>query len=124
VEFDLWHFLFELLAVKNDIPNDRYIAVCIRNKFIELNRKRCKNEALLPLKIDIPSVEFDNDTRIDLREGVKHLTPREKCAIYEHFYEGKSFEEIAKETHRTRQAVRQNCVRGVLRLRDFYGCKK
>jgi RNA polymerase sigma factor (sigma-70 family) len=118
--YDLWHFLYELVTLKKNIPNDRYIAVCIRNRFITLNKKRCVTEEELPLIMDMPDTEIDIDLRIDMFNSVERLPKQQRRAVYEHYYEGKTFEEIAKETNRTRQAIRQNCVAGVVKMRDFF----
>lgn len=118
--YDLWHFLFELVTLNKNIPNDRYIAVCIRNQFIRLNKKKWATEENLPLIMDMPDVEIDLDLRIDIANGVERLPKQQRRAVYEYYYKGKTFEQIAKETNRTRQAVRQNCVAGVVKMRDFF----
>lgn len=121
IEAELWAFLYELSLKNPTLENERYTAVCLRNRFFTLCNRRKKQETIPLAEAEICAPQIDHDLRIDLAEKIARLTPSERGAIKGHFYEGKSFEQIAKETEKTRQAVRQNCARGILRLRDFYG---
>jgi DNA-directed RNA polymerase specialized sigma subunit len=118
-EQDLWAFLWVLQNTSFTILPDRYIAVCLRNKYYELLKKRYKND-FLPLVDDIKAPEIDNDLFIDLRGALDRLEESEKELILEHFYNGKTYSEIAKKDRTTRQSKSQQGRRILVKLRGFF----
>lgn len=118
-EQDLWTFLWILQNTSFTILPDRYIAVCLRNKYYELLKKRYKNN-FLPLESDIEAPKIDNDLFIDLGRALDRLNDSEKELILEHFYNGKTYSELAKKDRTTRQSKSEQGRRALTKLRGFF----
>ncbi len=118
-EQDLWSFLWILQNTSFVTLPDRYICVCLRNRYYELLKKRYKN-SVLPLENDIKAPEIDNDLTIDLRSALDRLEESEKELIVEHFYNGKTYSEMAKKDCTTRQSKSKQGRRILKKLRGFF----
>ncbi len=118
-EFDLWTFLWILKNTSFVELPDRYIAVCLRNKYYEILKTRAKNQTF-ELGYDIPEPSKDYDSLIDLSNALEKLEDSEKELIIDHFYNGKSYSEIAKKDLTTRQAKSQQGRRILTKLRGFF----
>ncbi len=122
-EFELWGFLWILYATCPIIPNDRYIAVCLRNHFIKLSKEKQKN-SFFPLENNEPTTVFDYDVSIDLRNAVSRLKPKEQYTIQMRFAEDLTLEDMAKLRNTTRQNESGKVRRAVLKLRDILSEKE
>jgi RNA polymerase sigma factor (sigma-70 family) len=72
------------------------------------------------LDSDIEAPKIDNDLFIDLRGALNRLEDSEKELIFEHFYNGKTYSEIAKKDCTTRQSKSQQGRRILAKLRGFF----
>lgn len=126
---ELTLFLIELIyGVKlTKFPCDktdslhRYIAVAIRNKYIELSKKKSRenNFCLELYECDIKQNSFIE--RIQVEEALQYLTERQrKIIVYKYIY-GLSDCQIANMLSITRQSVNRLKNRGLKELKNYYG---
>jgi len=116
---ELWSFLWLIMQRKPPPPNDKYIAVCIRNEYIRL----AKSEQLFasyPLR---DPLVYDDLNIIEDREltflAFEKLTTKEKmCVVLQILYDV-SPDDIAKKYGISRQAVHKNKVRGLKKMRCY-----
>ena len=101
-EQDLLEFLYFLCCRKVKPPNDKYIAVCIRNEYIKLS-KDIFIFSQFPKEIGDNSTDLDQ--KIDIKISLTKLTKNEKTVIILHFYYGFSIVEIAESFNISRQRV-------------------
>ena len=118
-EFDLWTFLWVLQNTSFTILPDRYIAVCLKNKYYEILKNRAKNRTF-EIDFDIVEPTKDYDSIIDLSNALEKLEDSEKELIFEHFYNGKTYSELAKKTGTTRQSKSEQGRRILTKLRGFF----
>lgn len=114
-ELDLWEFLFFLLTSEREIPNDNYIAVCLRNEYIRISKNIPKYCAL---DFEIKAFDSERDTKIDLEIALKNLTKKERETIIMFYYYGYSIEEIGKSQNVSRQSVNKTKNRALEKLRN------
>lgn len=117
-EADLWGFLFEL-EVTHTAPNDRYIAVCIRNEFIRLS----KIEKKVPLPLEEISLTVgdrttDREFRLDFQKAFEQLTKVERRAITQQIFLGYSDKTASKINGTSRQNESRNKKRALEKLRN------
>ncbi len=99
----------------------RYIAVAIRNKYIELSKKKSRenNFCLELYESDIKQNSFIE--RIQVEEALQYLTERQrKIIVYKYIY-GLSDCQIANMLSITRQSVNRLKNRGLKELKNYYG---
>ena len=119
--YDLWDFLFELLAGAKKPLSDRYIAVCLRNEWIRMS----KAESALPIPVEeiyssseeVIKIDFMIDFKIDFSAALMVLTAKEKEVISLHFFYGFSIREIAKHKKLSTVAVNETKLRALKKLR-------
>lgn len=117
---DLWAFLWELLTYKKP-PNDRYVAVCLRNEYIRMSRAETK-ENNAPL-YSVAFFDRPLEIMIDIGRAFKKITQKQEEVLRLHYSGGYSISDISKLTGVSRQAVNQNRKKGLLKLRDILGEK-
>lgn len=99
-EGELWGFLWLLLATHSP-PNDRYIAVCIRNEYLRLSKAENKTAQLFEAgRCD------DLDLRISVKMAIENCTETQKKYLSGLNY-GYSVDELAQHFKCSRQAVNQ-----------------
>ena len=118
-EHDLWSFLWILQNTSFVVLPDRYIAVCLRNKYYDILRAKRKS-AFLPLNENEPCEEFDLDKKMDLKTAFARLETEEQTLLYQHFFEGKTYAEMAEKDGTTRQAKSQKARRVLTKMRGFF----
>lgn len=114
-EADLWGFLWLLYCRENKPPNDKYIAVCLRNEYIRISKNIPKYCAL---DFEIKAFDSERDTKIDLEIALKKLTKKERETIILFYYYGYSIEEIGKSQNVSRQSVNKTKNRALEKLRN------
>lgn len=114
-EADLWSFLWLLLGRDKKPPNDKYIAVCLRNEYIKIY-KNTPNYCSLDFEVAV--FDSDRDTKIDLEIALKKLTKKERETIKMFYYYGYSIEEIGKSQNVSRQSVNKTKNRALEKLRN------
>ena len=119
VEHDLWTFLWVLQKTSFVILPDRYIAVCLRNRFYDIQRDRQKHKCLT-LEIDVADSTPDPDVTLDIKNALSQLEADESELIIEHFFGGKSYTELAAKDGTTRQAKSQKAHRILDKMRGFF----
>lgn len=126
---ELTLFLIELIySVKmTKFPYDktdslhRYIAVAVRNKYIELSKKKsCENSFCFEL-FESDGKENSAIERIQIEEALAYLTERQKKIIVYKYIYGFSDCQIAKLLSITRQSVNRLKNRGLKELKNYYG---
>ena len=114
-EVDLWGFLW-LLQAKKQPPNDRYIAVCLRNEYIRLS-KNCTN--FTPIFTPIKEKNIDYDIILDLEKSLRKLTKKERSAVLLQVVFGYTSREVGEMLGISSQAVNQCKNRGLTKLRKL-----
>lgn len=110
-EGELWGFLWILLATHSP-PNDRYIAVCIRNEYIRLSKAENKTARLIEYgRCD------DLDLRISVISAIENCTETQRKYLLALAY-GFSVDEVSRLYCCSRQAVNQAKIRCREKLRD------
>ena len=110
-EDELWGFLWLLLATHSP-PNDRYIAVCIRNEYIRLSKAESKTAQLFEAgRCD------DLDLRISVKMAIENCTETQRKYMRA-LACGYSADEIGKLYGCSRQAVNQTKNRCREKLSD------
>lgn len=110
-EGELWGFLWILLATHSP-PNDRYIAVCIRNEYLRLSKAENKTAQLFETgRCD------DLDLRISVKMAIENCTETQRKYTRAFAY-GFSVDEVSRLYGCSRQAVNQAKIRCREKLRD------
>lgn len=126
---ELTLFLLELLKSidtsmfeSNDTDElQRYISVCIRNKYIALAVERRKHEAsAAELDESIGSEQISHDDRIAILNGLSTMHSKQRTVIILRYYYGYSDAEIAKHLKISRQAVGKLRNKGLLHLKCIF----
>lgn len=117
---ELWGFLYDMVNRGRAI-SQRYVAVSIRNKYIECSRELQKERALeTELKDEyLGTVKDDFVKEIEMRELLEKLGIKQREAVVLHHVYGLTFDEIAKKNGCTRQAINKLEKRGLKTLRQF-----
>lgn len=115
IEDELWVFLW-LLLQKHTPKDDRYITRSLKNKFIDLYRKKRRNSAFELSAVD-NSAEFKTD--IEFYDLLKILTDREKNTLVLQFVYGYSLTECAEFFNTSRQNTSQIQKRALNKLRNY-----
>lgn len=118
-ENDLWGFLWILQNTTFLTLPDKYICVCLRNKYYDIMRER-KKHTHLPLNDNACDNFNDLDKTIDLKNAFAKLEAEEKALIYKHFVVGESYTNLAKKDSTTRQAKSQKARRILNKMRGFF----
>lgn len=126
---DLTVFLLELLyGIKLDNFKEdssdtlkRYIAVCLRNKYISYSKNKEKEKKLLIeyCKLNIGYSKANTD-EFWLKDFIKTLSDKQRMIIDYRYIYGYSDEEISRICNTSRQAVCRIRCKGLNKLRKFY----
>ena len=114
-EADLWGFLW-LLQVQKQPPNDRYIAVCLRNEYIRLSKEYSN---FTPISSPILAKKTDYDIAIDLEIALEKITAKERNAVLLQVVCGYTAQEVGEYLGISPQAVNQCKKRGLKKLRNL-----
>lgn len=123
----LYKLKLERFSMDSSNSLQRYIAVCIRNKYIAFSQ--CVQsldstqveyyDELEKISVD----EYDAITEIEeralLKEAIRRLTPLQRKLILERYYYGYSVQEIATSLQISRQAVGQTLHRALHVMREY-----
>ncbi len=100
----------------------RYLAVSLRNQYINLSKRNSKYRAECEELFDNSGAEaYEFDTRIALTEGLKLLSEKQKFVIISRYVYGFSDAETADRLCISRQSVHGLLLRGLEILRGYYG---
>lgn len=121
IEDMLWSFLYRLIASGRGI-SQRYVAVAIRNQYINYSKKIQKRKLL---EVELTDNKYTGYTKDDFVEAIAMRDLLDKLGIKQreaivlrHVY-GLSFDEIAKKRGISRQSVSQLSNRGIKRIREM-----
>lgn len=106
-EGEMWGFLWLAMQAQPNKP-DRYYAVCLRNKFIDMLRAENKNKCADIDDYKCGSADPENELKIDLSTALHELTKLQSEVIKLHYFCGFSVAEIANSQHISRQAVNRS----------------
>ena len=121
IEDMLWSFLYRLIASGRGI-SQRYVAVAIRNQYINYNKEIQKRKLL---EVELTDDKYTGYTKDDfveaiaMRDLLDKLGIKQREAIVLHHVYGLSFDEIAKKRGISRQSVSQLSNRGIKRIREM-----
>lgn len=127
---ELTLFLLELVCSINTdkfFPDgsqslNRYMAVSLRNRYIQLSKKRGKHISELGKKYDgIMGYFLEPEENLLLKEGLALLSERQRTAVLLRYIYGYSDAEIADRLGITRQAVNRLEARGLKTLKAYFG---
>lgn len=123
VEAELWCFLYELVN-SNRAISQRYVAVAIRNKYIEYCKKiQKKAEHEMKLEVEYGGYVKDDKNnyieKIEIRDLLNKLGVKQREVIVLHYVNGLSFDEIAKKRGCSRQASARLSNRGIKTLKKM-----
>ena len=121
IEDMLWSFLYRLIASGRGI-SQRYVAVAIRNQYINYSKEIQKRKLL---EVELTDDKYTGYTKDDFVEAIAMRDLLDKLGIKQreaivlrHVY-GLSFDEIAKKRGIGRQSVSQLSNRGIKRIREM-----
>ena len=98
----------------------KYIAACIRNKYLQLSKSKSAQEWIgLDCCDYFLSCEPINDNHLTLSSALQLLTEKQRLIIIYKYYYGYSDVEISNFLHISRQAVNRTKTRGLLVLRTY-----
>lgn len=126
---ELTVFLLELLykidlsGFKSDYSDNfqRYISVCLRNKYIEISKKHQKNRDTVSETYENYLGSIDSDyERLYIKELIEKLPLKQARVIVYRYIYGYSDAEISKLFGISRQSVFYLRMRGLENLRRFY----
>ena len=118
---ELTVFLLELIYDGSDTLK-RYLAVSLRNQYINLSKRNSKYRAECEELFDNSGAEaYEFDTKIALTEGLKLLSEKQKFVIISRYVYGFSDAETADRLCISRQSVHGLLLRGLEILREYYG---
>lgn len=121
IEDMLWSFLYRLIASGRGI-SQRYVAVAIRNQYINYSKKIQKRKLL---EVELTDDKYTGYTKDDfveaiaMRDLLDKLGIKQREAIVLHHVYGLSFDEIAKKRGISRQSISQLSNRGIKRIREM-----
>ncbi len=121
IEDMLWSFLYRLIASGRGI-SQRYVAVAIRNQYINYSKEIQKRKLL---EVELTDDKYTGYTKDDfveaiaMRDLLDKLGIKQREAIVLHHVYGLSFDEIAKKRGISRQSVSQLSNRGIKRIREM-----
>lgn len=121
IEDMLWSFLYRLIASGRGI-SQRYVAVAIRNRYINYSKEIQKRKLL---EVELTDNKYTGYTKDDfveaiaMRDLLDKLGIKQREAIVLHHVYGLSFDEIAKKRGISRQSVSQLSNRGIKRIREM-----
>ena len=98
----------------------RYIAVCLRNKYIEISKReqRCKNfENQFIENCDF--VHTDTFEKLEIAEAIKALSHKQRLVVILKYIYGFSESEIALRFNISRQSVNRLINRALQNLRNY-----
>ena len=99
----------------------RYIAVCLRNRYITLSIKADKLK-----KLSLPYLENsygycgEYDDKILMDQALEELTSKQKCVLIHRYVYGYSIAEISENLKITRQTVNDTKNRALSSLKEFF----
>lgn len=99
----------------------RYIAVAIRNKYIELSKKKSRENSFCLELCEWDGSENNFINKLQVEEALGHLTERQRNIILYKYVYGFSDCQIAKMLSITRQSVNRLKNRGLKELKNYYG---
>ncbi|MBR4972998.1 MAG: sigma-70 family RNA polymerase sigma factor [Clostridia bacterium] len=100
---------------------ERYILVCLKNKYISICRKKVKEKDMLKEAYDTDLISLDSaETRIDICEALSNLTERQRDIIICKYIYCLSDFQIAEIFKISRQAVNRLKNRGLKVLKEYY----
>jgi RNA polymerase sigma-70 factor, ECF subfamily len=121
VFFDLWKHAARYDATK---ASERgFVAMLARRRLIDRMRKRSREVPLesIPDGFDLPDEDSDASERagdaMDARAALEQLTPLQRRFIERHLLDGKTHDEIARESQVPLGTVKSHIRRGLLKAR-------
>lgn len=121
VFFDLWRNAARYDASKSSERG--FVAMVARRRLIDRLRKRTREVAAdsMPEGFDIPDERYETEARtaggMDARSVLARLTPMQRRFIERHLLDGKTQDEIARESQVPLGTVKSHIRRGLLKAR-------
>lgn len=118
------------ISKEKPLEKKRYIARCVRNKSVDLLRKRSKiksnevpleNEELAYMSTAENGLDFHLMLQAEVEDcltGIQSLPPKQKQYLTMHYIENLSYREIAQSTGKTEDSIRSQISNAIKNLRE------
>ena len=138
---DLQCFLLSLLKTwdtsrlssTDDATVTRYIANSVKNEYIALSKQKAKErgtsyleDATLPQALEYAqkTSTCDQYDQLTLQDLHKVLNEYEFAIVYAIYFEQRSVAEVARQKHKTRQAINQTKIKALQKIKEAWGKDK
>ena len=111
-ENDLRNFLYIVMRERGCMKPQNYYAVCIRNEFIRLSKKRVIFDELSD---DLTPQNFQFE-KIELKNALDNIDPKDALIIRLIFFGGYQVNEVSEILKISRQAVSKRKRRALMKL--------
>ena len=98
----------------------RYIAVCLRNRYIALSKRQSAYRAMCGELYEGLASDMLSEEKIELKHALRRLPDKQRLVIVYRYLYGYSIEEIAALLCITRQAANQLKKRGLSTLKTYF----
>lgn len=118
--YDLWGMCWIMFDNMPGVDKykEQYIAVCIRNFYISLLKKKIQNRTFKSFyNEEEPLIPFQSD--VEFFDLLKGLTDKEREALIYRFYLNERPVEIANRTGTSRQNVESTILRAINKITKF-----
>lgn len=135
---DLQRFLLSMLKTwdtsrlssTDDATVTRYIANSVKNEYIALSKQKAKErgtsyleDATLPQALEYAqkTSTCDQYDQLTLQDLHKVLNEYEFAIVYAIYFEQRSVAEVARQKHKTRQAINQTKIKALQKIKEAWG---
>ena len=121
------------LSSTDDATVTRYIANSVRNEYIALSKQKAKEQntsyiedATVPQAIEYEQKTntYDQYNQLTLQDLRKVLNEYEFAIVYAIYFEQQSVAGVARQKHKTRQAINQTKIKALQKLKEAWGKDK
>lgn len=121
------------LSSTDDATVTRYIANSVKNEYIALSKQKAKErgtsyleDATLPQALDYAqkTSTCDQYDQLTLQDLHKVLNEYEFAIVYAIYFEQRSVAEVARQKHKTRQAINQTKIKALQKIKEAWGKDK
>ena len=121
------------LSSTDDATVTRYIANSVKNEYIALSKQKAKErgtsyleDATLPQAREYAqkTSTCDQYDQLTLQDLHKVLNEYEFAIVYAIYFEQRSVAEVARQKHKTRQAINQTKIKALQKIKEAWGKDK
>ena len=133
-----WYWLYHKALYKQEsywysTTVTRYIANSVKNEYIALSKQKAKErgtsyleDATLPQALESAqkTSTCDQYDQLTLQDLHKVLNEYEFAIVYAIYFEQRSVAEVARQKHKTRQAINQTKIKALQKIKEAWGKDK